>query len=1588
MKTISSDTFSSTSLQAKLGTKKPETAAVITVSRSIINMETTDHVNLIDDDDEKDPLALDVNTMPARLQQQTEQQELHQELNNTTSPCTKHTHSLRRHVPRIIVKALPPEKKSTEMDPSTISGFPIISQSTANTVVESSPSPVRGITSRRIQQQQQAKAAAAAAAAAIVSPSTFASNTQITKKVITQTSTMREVLASIPGFSVKPRRRSNKKLTTAAQIEQTKDGKIDLETPDSILASTNLRALLNKQTFSLLPPLYQYNLIQLLPSVDREASEVVESPEMLVGEQPSTSSGSGGDTSATIRLSGSCLNNEFFARACLEWRERLSEGEFTPEHQMKLRTEAEREKNKLDPWKLKHFEPYWDKHVGIGCERLTTSMENKQQPVNPLVKHQETCDNETELKYELGTKCIPITMDSTQSTTIRRNSVTFSTDQRHILKRRLSSPLSNKHNDTKISNLVSSIDPIDGNECYDVDNNVPTKSRETKQKKITPESVPKVLENLALSEATDGVVDYESSEFQAADVDGTTAVQQTHQQSRINSTCDKIEFPKCASSIAKILTSNTTSTTTAVLQKVEHVSNNFNDHFLLNSAEIKVKNMVSLLRVNTHDIVLDHTVDHGQSVTNIDDCEKTHNQPIEPFTTCSSLETITSTSTMPCSKRAALPKPAATSDDTLGDVQSMLTTLQHQQHTEAEQTIDVPLELNSNEMFQHVQHDWNFGGIKYLAPTGASTSAAITEDYVEQHQDMHTEIISTENIDLMEVVQQDDDIMDDVVECDDDVVECIGNEVRDHNEPTQEQLLDGHVMHDKIDNANVRNIVDKLQQHQQQQLQAQLQDVVHLAQNSFMQQPQNEYAHEVPIDILCDVPMSAADMEVSSSVVTNSSNSNDSSNNLSICSSSSNLTSIATTLSQIQQLSNQTQQQPVHQSHQQQQRQILVDSNGQIIGNLLIQQQQRQLQQQQLLQQLSLQTAAQSHQHQASTSSEMPKTQATMRKPLETNSNRTHQFMTSSLLVQQEQLEQQQQMQQRLSGRIGATTEEDETSLDKDCHTSTTWTNNQAQILQRQLLASTNMHQQPIANYQQQQSSSTTSHARFIPKALNIISMAPSGNTCTTATISDTSMAATNTTTNLATIPSVVSTYSLDPNVSVASTADTDFSGGDSFGIINANSQQAAATAMLNNHNSSMQVTASVISACGVGTMKTLTSSGVPTTIAQQRLQSKISTGKGRKVTTNRLPPGAVNLERSYQICQAVIQNSPNRENLKGQLRPPAAILSQQQTDATTTASTPVSSSNTNFTMAVTPNVTASTANVITSQTLVRQEELLTGAALPPNVMGVGRPGVYKVIGPRMGFPRKKYVERKTLPTFIRPLFSGVSGATSTATPTQLPTTSVTHEQMLHHNGSGQYVLLHRANVGATDNHAPRASSAPPIHQNQYPAVQNQLQSVNGLAVGGHGRPASVDTTTITPAISYAITEATKHQELHDSIGNVNAVANIVRRNIAAGANITYIDGRNVTASLMDTSNNFIVTTTAPSTNLHGPQLPQTQQPPHSHPIQISQNSGENTPPTQEAVPNNCACALNAMVICQQCGAFCHDDCISAAKLCLSCVIR
>nr|CAI5858484.1 unnamed protein product [Callosobruchus analis] len=185
-----------------------------------------------------------------------------------------------------------------------------------------------------------------------------------------RTPTMREVLASIPGFAMQPRRRTGKKLSTAAQLEQTKEGRIDLETPDSILVNTNLRHLLNKATFAALPLLYQNKLIQLLPSVDRYNIS---------------------SDNASLEINNSGLNNEFFARACLEWQDRLAEGEFTPENQQKLKLEADKERNKVDPWKLKHFEPIWGDRSCSWTTTVTDTLQdasgnNSRPPIKTTIK--------------------------------------------------------------------------------------------------------------------------------------------------------------------------------------------------------------------------------------------------------------------------------------------------------------------------------------------------------------------------------------------------------------------------------------------------------------------------------------------------------------------------------------------------------------------------------------------------------------------------------------------------------------------------------------------------------------------------------------------------------------------------------------------------------------------------------------------------------------------------------------------------------------------------------------------------------------------------------------------------------------------------------------------------------------------------------------------------------------------------------------------------------------------------------------------------------------------------------------------------
>lgn len=78
--------------------------------------------------------------------------------------------------------------------------------------------------------------------------------------------------------------------------------------------------------------------------------------------------------------------------------------------------------------------------------------------------------------------------------------------------------------------------------------------------------------------------------------------------------------------------------------------------------------------------------------------------------------------------------------------------------------------------------------------------------------------------------------------------------------------------------------------------------------------------------------------------------------------------------------------------------------------------------------------------------------------------------------------------------------------------------------------------------------------------------------------------------------------------------------------------------------------------------------------ITSKTLTTVTKRGRGSRTTSDRPPPGAVNLERSYEICRAVIQNSPNRHQLKAQLRPPPSMLTKnvQITSCGTTQGTAI----------------------------------------------------------------------------------------------------------------------------------------------------------------------------------------------------------------------------------------------------------------------------------------------------------------------------
>mgnify|MGYP001792629044 CR=1 FL=1 len=82
----------------------------------------------------------------------------------------------------------------------------------------------------------------------------------------------------------------------------------DLETSASVIANVNIKQLLTPAAFDSLPTKYQNELIKLLPESDRLTLDDAHTP---------------------LAMTVTALSNEFFAKSCVEYRDRLRNGEFS-----------------------------------------------------------------------------------------------------------------------------------------------------------------------------------------------------------------------------------------------------------------------------------------------------------------------------------------------------------------------------------------------------------------------------------------------------------------------------------------------------------------------------------------------------------------------------------------------------------------------------------------------------------------------------------------------------------------------------------------------------------------------------------------------------------------------------------------------------------------------------------------------------------------------------------------------------------------------------------------------------------------------------------------------------------------------------------------------------------------------------------------------------------------------------------------------------------------------------------------------------------------------------------------------------------
>lgn len=183
----------------------------------------------------------------------------------------------------------------------------------------------------------------------------------------------------------------------------------------------------------------------------------------------------------------------------------------------------------------------------------------------------------------------------------------------------------------------------------------------------------------------------------------------------------------------------------------------------------------------------------------------------------------------------------------------------------------------------------------------------------------------------------------------------------------------------------------------------------------------------------------------------------------------------------------------------------------------------------------------------------------------------------------------------------------------------------------------------------------------------------------------------------------------------------------------------------------------------------------------------------------------------------------------------------------------------------------------------------------------------------------------------------------------------------------------------------PRSSSAPPSH-NLHVSGSASSGSTQFVSVSSRGRPASVEidhSQQAVPPPDY------NHEHLLTAPNPSTVPIPRPVREPINNTNANYIcSDVNMDSTLQNYTiireNVGMVEPPNPPPNFYPSVIGQPQ-------VIVQKPIGIQVRQTPTPVVRNdttCVCNLKAMIMCKKCGAFCHDDCISPSRLCVTCLIR